>query len=197
MIIRLNKTLIYKGIVMNLLKSFQEIEKIKDKKKFNIIDEKFKANKLRYILQSLLASIVLALVLICLDTFIDFVIISAIGATTFILFAIPHKISSTPRRIIGGYVTAIMVGKILYFILQIIEISAHENLLTNIFGAISVGITIFLMVVLDTEHPPAVGVALVIIKHGYAWQTLLLIILGIILLIIMQRIFKKWLIDLE
>ncbi len=173
-----------------------ELEDAGKKIKLYLLDEKFKDNKLRYAAQSILASVVLAFVLLWLDSFIDFVIISALGATTFILFAMPQQSASIPRRVIGGYITGIVVGKTFLFLLNIIEASIQQNILVNIFGAISVGITIFLMTIINTEHPPAVGVSLVIILHGYEWRTLLLIVVAVILLKLVQSVLKKWLIDL-
>lgn len=62
-----------------------------------------------YVLQSLAASISIFVVFLILTTE-DIVFIASIGATAFIIFAMPESITAKPRNVIGGHITGIIVG---------------------------------------------------------------------------------------
>ena len=53
---------------------------------------------------------------------------------------------------------------------------------TALWYALSVGITLFIMVVMDFEHPPAAGMALGMTLVGYTSSSAVAIIISIVLL---------------
>jgi len=59
-----------------------------------------------------------------------------------------------------------------------------------------VGLSIFTMVVTDTEHPPAAGTALGVAITGMSPNVLVAVLLSIVLLSLMHRFFKPYLRDL-
>lgn len=117
-----------------------------------IIIDKFKKLWIYYILQSLLAAVALFIIVLVLGKD-KMVVISAMGATSFIAFAMPKAASAKTRNILGGHLVGLASGAIFYF----------TALPYFIEYPCAVGLAIFLMVVLDVEHPPAAGTALAVV----------------------------------
>ena len=118
------------------------------------IVDKFKKLWIYYIWQSLLAAISLFIIVIALGKD-QMVLISAMGATAFIVFAMPKAASAQTRNVIGGHLVGLGVGSLFYLI----------SMSYLIEYPLVVGIAIFLMVALDFEHPPAVGTALAVVMN--------------------------------
>jgi CBS-domain-containing membrane protein len=117
-----------------------------------IIIDKFKKLWIYYILQSLLAAIALFAIILILGRD-RMVVVSAMGATSFIVFAMPKAVSAKTKNILGGHLVGLASGAIFYF----------TNLPYFIEYPCAVGIAIFFMVILDVEHPPAAGTALAVV----------------------------------
>ena len=127
---------------------------------WRLFDEKFTTNRAHYLLQCTLATVAILIVLLALDTVTQTVLISALGASTFICFTMPHIKSSGPRYLVGGYIVGTIVGgfaSLLASEVIIPSITAETTLI--IFGALATGLVIFFMVVTNTEHPPAAALA--------------------------------------
>lgn len=105
-----------------------------------------------YILQSFLAALAL-FVLVRVPGENKMVIISSIGATSFLVFAMPTAVSAQIKNVIGGHLVGLVCGTIFYF----------TKLPYFLEYPCVVGIAIFLMVALDVEHPPAAGTALAVV----------------------------------
>ena len=116
------------------------------------IIDKFKKLWIYYILQSLLAALALFIIVLVLGKD-KMVVISAMGATSFIAFAMPKTVSAKTRNILGGHLVGLASGAIFYF----------TSLPYFVEYPCAVGLAIFLMVVLDVEHPPAAGTALAVV----------------------------------
>ncbi|MHC4076114.1 MAG: HPP family protein, partial [Planctomycetota bacterium] len=115
------------------------------------VKSKFKKLWKYYILQSLLATIVLFILVLVLGRY-KLVTISAMGATTFIVFAMPKAVTAKTRNVIGGHLVGLASGAIFCF----------TTLPLFVEYPLAVGLAFLLMVALDVEHPPAVGTALAI-----------------------------------
>ncbi len=122
-------------------------------KKKSIVD-KFKKLWPYYILQTLLATFAL-LVLVFVFGKDRIVLISSMGATAFIVFAMPTTISAQTKNVVGGHLTALIIGALFHMI----------NMPYYVEFPLAVGITIFLMVSLDVEHPPAGGTVLAVVVN--------------------------------
>ena len=118
----------------------------------NTITDKFKKLWIYYIIQSLLAALALLILVLILGKE-KMVVVSSMGATSFIAFAMPKAVSAKTRNILGGHMVGLACGTIFYF----------TNLPYYIEYPSAVGIAIFLMVALDVEHPPAAGTALAVV----------------------------------
>ena len=116
------------------------------------IKDKFKRLWKYYILQSSLAACVLLILVLILGKD-RMVVISAMGATSFIVFAMPKSVSAQTRHVIGGHLVGLASGTIFYF----------TPLSYLVEYPLAVGIAICIMVALDVEHPPAAGTALAVV----------------------------------
>jgi len=65
-----------------------------------------------------------------------------------------------------------------------------------VFGALAVGIAIFIMAVTNTEHPPGAGIALGLVINPWTWVTIIFIFCAIIWLTSVRKILKPYLMDL-
>jgi len=168
-------------------------------KEMRLFDKKFRKNVHRYLFQCFLATLTILAVLFFLDILTETAIIAALGASAFVVFAIPNSYSSDARRLIGGYIIGIIVGILCYFISIYFPSS---NFLTTtemsliVFGAIAVGIAIFIMAVTNTEHPPAAGIALGLVINPWTWVTIVFILCAIIWLSAIRKMLKPYLMDL-
>lgn len=164
-----------------------------------IFDRKFHKHVGRYLFQCALATGAVLVILMVLDVITQAVIIASLGASSFIAFTMPHANVSRPRYLVGGYVCGMAAG---------IAMSAIGKAVGNptvgewavrgdvVFGATAVGLAIFLMVITDTEHPPAAGLALGVVLAE--WNTLALVvpIVGIVALSVARLGMKPILINL-
>jgi len=168
-------------------------------KKIIWIDKKFKKNSLKYIFQCILATLTILAVLIFLDVLKETAIITALGASAFIVFTMPTQYSSDPRRLIGGYIVGLIIGLIFYFLSQsqiknIFEFSETTTLV--IFGAITIGFAIFLMALTNTEHAPAAGISLGLVINPWDYITIIFIVIAILWLASIRYLLRGYLMDL-
>ena len=153
------------------------------------IDPKIPSYWKDYILQSSYAAITVFFITLVLSK--NPVIIASIGATAFIIFALPNNIAAEPKRIIGGHFLGFFIGSC-FAIFPFIDILFFKA----VWYALSIGITILFMVVLDFEHPPAAGTALGMTLVGYSSSAAMAILISVILLAFIGYITKPFLKDL-
>lgn len=156
-----------------------------------LFDKKFRQNKQKYILQCLIAMVIVGIISILLDLLLQTTILASVGATVFIIFTMPHTKRSRPRYILGGYTIGVVTGTLCYLLVDPSILYMH-----SILAAVSVGLCIFFMVVTNTEHPPAAAVAMGIVVEGIDFYTIVIIYLSIVIVLLGKRIMTKWLIDL-
>ena len=151
--------------------------------------EKFRSHWKNYVFQSFFATLTVFIVLLILNTG-QAVIVAAIGATAFIVFAMPKSITANPRNIIGGYIVGLVCGSLFAFI-------PHQTAaLSAVVYALAVGSSIFIMVVIDTEHPPASAVALGVAMRGFSLEVAITVVVTTVVLSIIRSLFGKYLEDL-
>lgn len=110
---------------------------------------KFRKLWIYYLLQSCLAVAVLLTLFLFLGED-RMVLISAMGATAFIVFAMPTTASAQPKVVIYSHFVGLLAGAIFAF----------TALPYYVECPLAVGIAIFIMVAVDIEHPPAAGTAI-------------------------------------
>ena len=141
-----------------------------------------------YILQSFLAALAMLIVLLFLSIE-HAVIVASIGATSFIVFAMPNSVTAKARNVIGGHIIGILCGSLSTLI-------PHHPSLNAIIYSIAVGLSIFLMVITDTEHPPASGTALGVAMKGFHLNIAMAVIVSALTLSIIHHSFRRYLKDL-
>lgn len=162
------------------------------------IDPHFKKNPRPYIVQSLLALAVFFAVLLFVEKITQVVIVAALGASTFIVFSMPHSITARPRRLIGGHIIGLLSGTACHFLITgrfsgVIEDTA---LITALTFAAAIALAMFLMAVTNTEHPPAAATSLGLLTAGWSWATILFVVLFAGLLSVIHHGLRRWLVDL-
>ncbi|MFO8078620.1 MAG: HPP family protein [Thermoplasmatota archaeon] len=167
----------------------------------NIIDDKVRKNLFNYLFQCALATVILLWALLFLDVLTETVLIASLGATAFIVFAMPKSYSSSPRRLIGGYSIGITVGLLCYYLGTLfIDFSLLASVTNHsspiFFAALAVGLSIFFMTITDTEHAPAAGISLGLVINQWSVSSLMFIIVVMIAMILVQRLLHSFLINL-
>ncbi|MDD3626504.1 MAG: HPP family protein [bacterium] len=149
-----------------------------------IFDPKFKSNLKYYILQSIFATICTFIILTVMGQFAP-IIVASIGSSIFLLFVMPRSKTARRRSIMGGYLIGTACGMLMsYFIVNLNFFNSIFGELESrvIFTSIGVGLSIFLMVILDVEHPPASGIALgLAFQHYNEWTILFILVSGLLL----------------
>lgn len=174
------------------------MKKILSYLKTNCYDEKFSNNKKKYIFQCFLATMVAYLVLTALSIISNVIVIASIASTSFIIFAAPHSEQSKARYLIGGYCVGLSVGILCYYLMifcmklfPILHVHFDE-----IFGALAVGISFFLMVIFDFEHAPASSASLALVLNEWDFLTLGITLFAVILLTVARKLLADRLIQL-
>jgi CBS-domain-containing membrane protein len=135
------------------------------------IREKFKQLWKYYIWQSALAGFALFIVALVLGRE-KVVVISAMGATAFIVFTMPTAASAQTRNVIGGHLVGLAVGTVFYF----------TGMAFYIEFPLVVAIAVFIMVAFDFEHPPAAGTAIAVLINEVSWDVFVTIMISAVIL---------------
>jgi CBS-domain-containing membrane protein len=163
-----------------------------------LIDPKFLSNSTRYVIQCFIVCCTMLAVLLFLDSVYHTVFIAGLGASSIVVFSAPSMRASRPRCLLGGYIVGI-TGVVQCHILQRF-FSAFElfdaRSVGIIFGAIAVGLAMFLMATTDTEHPPGAAIALGFVLNEWDFMTIVVVMAGICLISLVKELARNWLIDL-
>lgn len=135
------------------------------------IGHKFRLLWTYYLLQSFLAAVALLIIAIILDKD-KIVTISSMGATSFIVFAMPTAVSAQTRNVIGGHLVGLVCGAIIGLIALPYPVEY----------SLAVGTAIFLMVALDVEHPPAAGTALAVVINEVSFDVFVMVMASAVIL---------------
>lgn len=164
-----------------------------------IIDERAKENIRPYLIQSGLATGTVLLILLFLDVIEHTAIIATLGSTAFLVFTRPRAYASRTRPLAGGYAVGIVVGAFFAagpWAFRTLAWPVPTSAILIVFGAMAVGAAIFLMVVTNTEHPPAAGMSLGLVMNSWDLWTLVYVFAAIAFMITMRRILQRYMIDL-
>ena len=164
-----------------------------------IIDPKLKTKWPNFIFQCFLAITSIGIVLYFLDIIYQGAVVASFGATTFIIFVGPHHKRSCARTIIGSHIIGTAIGIFFYHIYStefLKNLFGDGNSDKIILGALAVGLSMFLMAITDTEHPPAAGLALGLVFNGFILNTIVVIFAGVLMLMLIKTILKKYLTNL-
>jgi CBS-domain-containing membrane protein len=170
----------------------------KQRFKIVILDSRFIGNWKQYVFQCLFVTAAIAIVLVLLDSVYQTVLIAALGASSVVAFAAPSLRASRPRCLMGGYVAGVAVGTGLSMVANLI---GDTELLSNhtihiLFGALAVGLAMFIMVVTNTEHPPGAAIALGFVLNEWDLMTVIVVLTGITSITVIKEAVRGRMIDL-
>ena len=111
------------------------------------------------------------------------VLISAIGATAFVVFAMPDTDSAKPKNVVGSHIIGVIAGTIFYF-------TCFPYYLE---WPLAVGVSIFLMLALDFIHPPASGTALAVAINQAPLNTLITILAATLIIAQCRYLLRNYL----
>lgn len=160
----------------------------------NSLYKKFKLHWKNYVFQSLVATFAVFIVILVLNINREPIIIASIGATVFIIFALPNTLTAKPRNVIGGQLVGIACGFICCLLPH--ELVIHGGITSSLIYAMAVGMSFFVMVITDTEHPPGAATALGIVSTSFSWAIALTVMASAVILSAIHISFKKYLRDL-
>ncbi len=153
------------------------------------LGSKFRRNWKHYVGQSLFATMIFAAILIALNVQMRPIITASVGATAFIVFALPSDVTADPRNILGGHSIGVLCGAISATIM----VPSYEIA----FYSLAVGLSIFFMVITDLEHPPASGTALGITVSGLSFNVVATLLCCVAALAAVRHVFRGHLRDLR
>ncbi len=163
-----------------------------------LFDKNLRPRLKNYLFQCSLATLSLVVILLVENTLFSAAIVVSIASTAFTIFVFPNSVASTPRRVIGSQIVAILSGSLIFAILHISaveSVAADVQLVTNVAAALAVGLGILMMVATNTEHPPAAGVALGIVIDPWQWSAIVFVLAGALALSIVRIILRPKMIN--
>lgn len=157
-----------------------------------------------YVFQVGLAAVALMLTLLAAELLprldvAEAVLISAMASTAFVLFIYPHSTHADPRHVIGGHAVAVAVASPLAAFAHAVAGGGFLEgapLLFGFYAATAVGVAILLMALIGMEHPPAAGTALAFVVHGFAWDWMGFVVVGVLLMSGAHRLLRDRIHDL-
>jgi CBS-domain-containing membrane protein len=167
-----------------------------DAKRKHVLDDKLKEENMwiHYVLQSLLATFTLFIVIVIVRLQFP-LIVAALGSTAFIVFAMPKNITAQPRNVIGGHFFGVLSG--LVFALIFLTLGNGDEIFQVFAASAAVGLSIFIMVATDTEHPPAGSTALAFVIHeGDLIAFIVVILVSAVIITLVKHGLRSWLKDL-
>jgi CBS-domain-containing membrane protein len=162
-----------------------------------LLDRNFLRRPKRYVLQSVLATLTIAAVIAVQDSVSNVALTSAMAASAFIVFQMPHSRFARPRRVIGGHLVAVIVGLAAAFVAHsVLSQGSDSGLATDMTAAVALGTTLLAMAMTDTEHPPGAATVVGVVFSPNPLESGLLILGGALALSAIHHRTKNWLINL-
>ena len=164
-----------------------------------IFDTNLTARAPNYLFQSGMATVSLSMILFIENSVLGAAILVAVASTAFTILVVPNSVASSPRRVIGGHVVAVVTGSIFSAHLAIPGLGSEaeeSRYLLNIMAALSVGLGILVTVATNTEHPPAAGTALGLVTHEWSWGAIAFILSSAVILSVVRLLLRPKLINL-
>lgn len=149
-------------------------------------------NITRKVIQSVLATTIIFILLLFIQTVSNLTVIASLGASAFITFTVPHKKAAEPRYLIGGYMVGIVCGVLMHYA----NFTGAGMPTPVIACALAFGLAMFLMIVLRVEHPPAAALALGLVVEDRVLLTAFLALACVGFISLLKTALKRWLIDL-
>ena len=117
---------------------------------------------------------------------------SALASSAYIVFSKPDCENSLSRHILGSYVMSVIVGIACSHIIMFIHVHTSFSLIriVELITALSVALSLFLQTILNFQHPPAVGLSLILTSEPWHYSTVIIILLAVIVLAVISRLLR-------
>jgi CBS-domain-containing membrane protein len=158
----------------------------------------FRKHKFAFLFQCSLAGLAILVLLLSLKFRPNDVVVASLGASAYIIFAMPHKEIAKSQYIIGGYLCGILIGILFHLLVGHWDQFGLPFALHNreICGSIAVALSIFFMAALNVEHPPAAALSLGLVINDWRVHTIIVIVIAIVILVLYRKLFRHTMIDL-
>ena len=126
----------------------------------------------------------------------------SLASSAYIVFSKPSSVASSPLNMLVAYVIAIVVGIFFRVVVEHWWVSCADFFQINHFcwpgviAALAVVVSLLIMAAVRIEHPPAAGMALILVLDVHDYQTLVIILMSVVVLALLKRLLKPWLKDL-
>ena len=134
------------------------------------------------------------MLLVLEDAVLNSAIVVAIASSAFIVFVFPDSVAATPRKVIGGHVLSVIVGSALWLAVVGLGLDVSHvdsRVLRDVAAALSVGISLFIMIATNTEHPPAAGTALGLMIDGATWSSVAFVLISAVILMVVRHTLRS------
>ena len=164
-----------------------------------LFDPRVKRHARNYAFQPVLATLALLTILLVGDVVLNVAIVVAMASTIFTIFVVPDSLASAPRRVVGGHTAGVVAGSAVAAVVTLLDIpmaADSSRVLLVTVAALTVGLSMVLMVLTNTEHPPAAGAALGLVIHEWSLWSVGIILVGAVALSILRAVLKPRLVNL-
>jgi CBS-domain-containing membrane protein len=162
-----------------------------------LVDRNFLRRPKSYVVQAVMATVTLAIVIAIQDTVSSIGVTTAVGASAFIVFQMPHSGMAQPRRVVGGHLVAVIVGLTATALAHEVLGEPYDgSLAVDIIAACALGIAMLTMAMTDTEHPPGAATVVSLVLRPEAIESSALILTSAVALATIHHLTKRWLINL-
>ncbi|MFB6291509.1 MAG: HPP family protein [Candidatus Bipolaricaulia bacterium] len=156
------------------------------------LDRKLKTEPKYFVLQTLLAFVTLSVALVLLGIMGRKALVAALGSSLFIAFLTPNSTTAKARNMIGSHLLSGGVGLGFFHLINQLP---NTQVLLILLSSLAVAVSMFIMVITDTEHPPAAGTALGLATGG-GWVSFFFIVISVVVLFVIKKLLDPWLADL-
>ena len=162
-------------------------------------DPGFVSAPLRFALQAGLATLVMLAILTFVDSLSTAAIAAGLASSVVGIFIAPSNSTARIRSVVGGHGVALLLGSlfsVVLFLGPIQEFLTQNELLLHLSLALAVGLSMLLMAITNSEHPPAAGTALGMASREFDLLIFFSIIGAVVLLAVMKLALRPQLRDL-
>ncbi len=179
----------------------------------SIFDPNFEVHPWPYILQISIAGIFMVFIFAAFNLYTQTALVAALASSAFVAFTVPQSHTTDPRPMLGGYLVGIVVGIIfsamyhspavqnaiesgvpIFF--EKLGFAVSGQSFMAFFAFLAFMSSAFTMAATDTEHAPAIGIAIGLVMNPWTYSTLAFIMAGIVFLVVSKKLFERWMIDL-
>lgn len=115
---------------------------------------------------------------------------SSLASSCFLVFGTPNAPAAKTHRILIGYFIAMLCGHSIQLLVNAFNVTLHPHLY-ELMAVISMGLSFFLMVVFKNTHPPAAGLAILMVLSISNYNAMYVIAIAAVVLALIHLIFSK------